>query len=615
MLISKTTQRLVIGLFLCFACMVSLVPLMQARSVQAAPPGGGTVALNLTVTNTQIGITQQMVGAVEGDGGFAVADMTELGINNYRMYGGASRYEPVDDDGVFGSPTIAQIKANPNVINWAAWDTQFNRSDGYFWSLYGAAEQVSSATMLTELENANIKVVMTVRPQDNNSTPAWMPAVPIATEAERNEWWEHVFATVYYINVTKGWNVDHWEIHNEPNQTGQGWADNGGTKEEYAEFAILTADAINYVYATYLGNRPRFIHAPTLSGNPNRSQWSPYLLDTIDSTFNVFDYHWYGSNQGDQAAGYHADIAAHNPDGVIEPIFNSEWGTYRDSYNTQANAMSFSNQLYQMNQPSTYAMGSQVFSLYPWGSAFDGLITTTGAKTETFWAFKTLIPAMQGGKANYNVTTSAATSLNILGTKGADGKVYIAVINNTGTTYNITANVGAHVSSGTAKVIEYSATNKAVQVAAPNVSGGQLTFTSNTGSILRVEITSGGAPQPTATPIPPTPTPAAGGVMHVSNIAMSVVSAGGPSYKAQAVVTVVDANGVPVSGATVTGTYSGATSSTVSGTTAANGTVTLQSTKKSGGGTWTFCVTTITKAGWTYNSAANTETCDTVTGP
>src|SRR5688500_17365522 len=98
MLISKTFQRLAIGLFLCFACMITLVPLMQARSVQAAPPGGGTVALNLTVTNTQIGITQQMIGAVEGDGGFSTADMTELGINNYRMYGGASRYEPVDDD-------------------------------------------------------------------------------------------------------------------------------------------------------------------------------------------------------------------------------------------------------------------------------------------------------------------------------------------------------------------------------------------------------------------------------------------------------------------------------------------------------------------------------------
>ena len=32
------------------------------------------------------------------------------------------RWEAQDDDGVYGSPSIAQIKANVNAVNWAWWD-------------------------------------------------------------------------------------------------------------------------------------------------------------------------------------------------------------------------------------------------------------------------------------------------------------------------------------------------------------------------------------------------------------------------------------------------------------------------------------------------------------
>jgi subtilisin len=133
----------------------------------------------------------------------------------------------------------------------------------------------------------------------------------------------------------------------------------------------------------------------------------------------------------------------------------------------------------------------------------------------------------------------------------------------------------------------------------------------------------GGAPVPTptpggptATPVPPTatPTPGAGSVMHVSNIAMSFTKSG-TNYTAKATVTIVDANNAPVSGATVYGQFTGATSNSVSGTTDANGQVTLSSTAKKNGGTWQFCVTNVTKSGWTYNSSANVETCDTITAP
>ncbi|NUM47534.1 MAG: Ig-like domain-containing protein, partial [Anaerolineales bacterium] len=125
-------------------------------------------------------------------------------------------------------------------------------------------------------------------------------------------------------------------------------------------------------------------------------------------------------------------------------------------------------------------------------------------------------------------------------------------------------------------------------------------------------------PGPTNTPtLTPTPTntPDPGSTqMHVSDIAMSVGTTGSNRNFGQAVVTIVDPNNVPVSGATVFGTFSGDSSGAVSGVTNANGQVTLTSPVKKNGVNWTFCVTNVTKSGWTYNAGANVETCDSTGG-
>jgi len=55
--------------------------------------------------------------------------------------------------------------------------------------------------------------------------------------------------------------------------------------------------------------------------------------------------------------------------------------------------------------------------------------------------------------------------------------------------------------------------------------------------------------------------------------------------------------------------------STASGVTDARGKVTLTSTSKSGGGTWTFTVTGISKAGWSYNASLNRKTSATLKYP
>jgi len=474
---------------------VSMLAVFNAAPVLGAKPGGGG-SFAITVTGVQPttygyntpATTNSSIGANEGCGRFAVSDLTELGLTNYRLYGGASRFEPTDDDGVYGSPDIPSIKANPNVINWAAWDTQFNRADGYFWALKTNEASVRASDMLAALDSANIDVVLALRPRDNNNTPSWIPAVPISNQADQNEWWEHVFATVYYVNVLHNWNVDRWEIHNEPNQNGQGWLDNGGSISEYITFVQQTAAAINYVYTTYLNNRPHYVHSPVVSGNPNRKQWVPQVMSANDSLINVFDYHWYGSNQSSIAAGYIDTLVANNPDGVLEPMWNSEWGTYSSSYNTVSAALGYGDQLLQMNLPTSRVDGSDIFSMYYWGSA-EGLVRDDGTKQETFYALKTMVPALQNAKPVYSVTGSIPSSVKVFASKDATGFYVLVVNRGTGSvTQTVTANVSAHRSSGTGTLTEYSAANKAVVVSSPAVSGGSVTFTSPANSIVVLRV-------------------------------------------------------------------------------------------------------------------------------
>ncbi|HAJ32396.1 MAG TPA: subtilisin [Candidatus Atribacteria bacterium] len=109
------------------------------------------------------------------------------------------------------------------------------------------------------------------------------------------------------------------------------------------------------------------------------------------------------------------------------------------------------------------------------------------------------------------------------------------------------------------------------------------------------------------------------GTMHVHNIDMSFkkVTAGPNTfYTAIATVTIVDADGISVEGATVSGSWSDATSDSDSGVTDASGQVSLQSDKVKNpllGTTFTFTVDDVTKDGWTYNQDANIETSGSIT--
>lgn len=105
--------------------------------------------------------------------------------------------------------------------------------------------------------------------------------------------------------------------------------------------------------------------------------------------------------------------------------------------------------------------------------------------------------------------------------------------------------------------------------------------------------------------------------IHVESIEMAMRTLGRRFWsltRAEAVVTILDAGGNPVEGATVYGHWSGITSGKVYGLTDVNGRVTLKSRFLfNASGTFTFTVDDVAKEGLTYDPSANKETSDSIT--
>lgn len=100
--------------------------------------------------------------------------------------------------------------------------------------------------------------------------------------------------------------------------------------------------------------------------------------------------------------------------------------------------------------------------------------------------------------------------------------------------------------------------------------------------------------------------------MHVSSISMS--KTGVRVIYATATVTVVDASNKPISGAVVSGQWSGLANAAKSGTTDTYGRARIRSSSvKNAVGTFTFTVNGITKVGWTYDPVANIITSKSMT--
>ncbi len=125
------------------------------------------------------------------------------------------------------------------------------------------------------------------------------------------------------------------------------------------------------------------------------------------------------------------------------------------------------------------------------------------------------------------------------------------------------------------------------------------------------------SPSPTPTPSPspsptPTPTPTPSAVVSVSRIDMSLINGFYGDVRAKARVYVVNGSGQPVSGATVSGSWSGVVFGSSMSVTGSDGSVSLPSPKTYSYGTFTFRVTGVSAAGLSYDPTRNLETSDSI---
>jgi hypothetical protein len=418
------------------------LPLAAADDAAQAPKPPVTAEATITVSPQQWGVSTRYIGGTEGSAGFDIADLVDCGINTLRIYGDMSRFEPVDDGGAYGSPSIAEIKADPNIIPWQRWDEVM---DSPYSPFVKRTPEVTWRTVFADLSKAGICTVVSLRNRDTNLNPLWMAAVP-RTEQDWNEWWEYVFAISYWLNVGNDFRVDDYELLNEPdNAPQQGWL---GTREEYCEMVKRTKDALDYLYRTRLPGRTYHVHAPVTAG----PEWVRGVLADAGSSFDSLNVHWYAWwDKGEFVRRMHALLAeSGHPD---YPIWLSEWGTYDVSYDEWYMGLAVVENLIRFSQPGDdHVYGSHLFSFYDWvyeGNGGWGIIKGDGTRHSTYYALRLANRALSGAKPTFKATADQG-DLMAIATKDPDGKLNLLVLN---WSENVTYNVRADL-SGFARVAQ-----------------------------------------------------------------------------------------------------------------------------------------------------------------
>lgn len=441
---------------------------------------------SIVITDHVLGQTTQYIGAVEGNTTFDPADLEDLSINTYRIYGGMSRWEPEDDDEIYGWPSVAEIKADPNLINWEFWDQAMTNppyGSDYWWSgKPGEVWSGSADTLFSTLKSMGIRPVLNIRNVDNSFNPAWARQLnPPKTEADWNEWWEHVFATVYWLNVRNDYRVDEFEIHNEPDNSTQGWS---GTTEDYFELVRVSKDAIDFVYKKFIPNRQYSIHAPISLG---KSHWPFEALRHIPESFdslNVHDYDTDVSLYVRKVRGW-AESNGHSR----SPIWLGEWGSHTNDYNDDTFALNLVKNMIRASQPfPNYVFGSHIFSLYDWGidGKHQGLVDPDGKRRLSYYAFRLGTRALQGGKSLLELQ-KRENSIVAAATK-SDNHLFLLLVNSSSAT-RFDVDVSAHLQNGRAKQWEFSRSYHDEVADFLPIQNGSVNVTTPSKSVILLEIT------------------------------------------------------------------------------------------------------------------------------
>jgi hypothetical protein len=451
----------------------------------------------VTVTGTSDGKTEQSIGATEGCTRFVIGELVEAGLRNYRLWAGMSRLEPADDDGVYGTPTIEQLKAttDPTVIdkliNVTTWDTQFHRRAYDFSPNCVPVVETSLYQILAALQAAGIRAVVTLRNVDDQGQPVWAAQLnPPRTSADWNEWWEHVFATVYWVNVRNRLEVHDWQVLNEPDSgRGQGW---GGTLEDYLRFTQYTNDAIQTVYnLPSLQGKTFRLYAPVAK---SMNTWVAESLRLNATMIDAIDWHNYSTSHYDNAVQAHAWSAQYSPKGISQELYISEWGSYRSAYGF-ANALTYAQLLIDHSRDTAgHVDGSAIFPWYDW-QTLKGVIGANGAKTPTFYALRLMIRGLQGGKTRYPVVHDIPSQVDIQPIAAVQEPtdeeprrtLYVEVLNKTRQGHTIVVDLNAHEPSGpTATLHQFADGHYDVEQGTVAITQGRVTFDLPGLSIMQV---------------------------------------------------------------------------------------------------------------------------------
>jgi hypothetical protein len=227
------------------------------------------------------------------------------------------------------------------------------------------------------------------------------------------------------------------------------------------------------------------IHAPVVSNYA--SSYISYALDNADPNIAVVDYHNYDLDPTTSINAVNATIASHNHDGNIEPVWNTEWGTYTSSYDTVSRAMTTARQLMIFSENEV--QGITIFGMYDWGS-FSGLLSTSREKTETYYAYRLMTRGLVNGKERIAHSTSDFLANTYIMITRDDDYVYVIVLrDNIGEMVTMTVDLSAIGSgSGSVEVWEYSAVHQDVIVETPPMINAQFSFTAPANGISLIQV-------------------------------------------------------------------------------------------------------------------------------
>jgi hypothetical protein len=269
--------------------------------------------------------------------------------------------------------------------------------------------------------------------------------------------------------------VDDFEVHNEPNNQGQGFA---GTQTDYFELVRVTRDAIDFVYSTYLPGRSYHVLAPVTTGG---SDWPLDALTQIPAHFDSVDVHNYSSD----ITGYTREVHGWmNATGHSDyPVWLSEWATYRGGYDRASKGVGLViNNLIRGSRPGDdYIYGSHLFTFYDWDGFsggfqnFEGLVDRDGNKRSSYYAMRLANRALVGCRPTYQATASNSRLLAIA-TQDEAGAVYVLVTNSGPKEVSVDVDLSALRTSGTGTQWQYGAEHPDVVLGTPSLVDGHVTF-------------------------------------------------------------------------------------------------------------------------------------------